>query len=134
MSNILLPLLENALAATLQSALSLDRVDSDSSIAVEVICGTSVVVISLRRILCNHHRLIVSLDLSELMHVLLKRRSVPCNPFALYYAKTISLYPKALFMALCASSTPRKVTSFAGTALAIAGPKPGKNALKPTFE
>lgn len=34
-------------------------------------------------------------------------------------------------IALCASSTPKNVAAFAGTALAIAGPIPGKNALYP---
>ena len=32
---------------------------------------------------------------------------------------------------LCANSTPKNVAAFAGTALAIAGPIPGKNALNP---
>jgi hypothetical protein len=36
-----------------------------------------------------------------------------------------------LVMAFWANSTPRKVAAFAGTALAMAGPMPGKKALKP---
>ena len=59
LSNIFLPPLENTLAAILRSAFSLGRLDPDSSIAVEVTCGASVVVISLRRIFCNHHTLVV---------------------------------------------------------------------------
>lgn len=38
---------------------------------------------------------------------------------------------KNLLIAFCANSTPKKVAAFAGTALAMAGPRPGKKALKP---
>ena len=38
---------------------------------------------------------------------------------------------KTLVMALWASSTPKKVAAFAGTARAMAGPMPGKKALNP---
>ena len=39
--------------------------------------------------------------------------------------------PNVLLKNLCASSTPKKVAAFAGTALASAGPNPGKKALMP---
>lgn len=46
----------------------------------------------------------------------------------------LSAHQKTLFIAWCANSTPKKVAALAGTALAIAGPIPGKNALMPPRE
>lgn len=41
------------------------------------------------------------------------------------------VYPNVLFIAICAISTPKNVAALAGTALAKAGPNPGKKAFTP---
>lgn len=46
-------------------------------------------------------------------------------------AHPLAAHQNILFIAWCANSTPKKVAALAGTALASAGPKPGKKALKP---
>lgn len=76
-------------------------------------------------------QMLYSLDMLEPMYILPTPLLNMPESFPLSHANSTPPYPNALFIALCANSTPRKVTALAGTALAIAGPIPGKNALKP---